>query len=58
MLQYLSELVGIRAEDGTGGIAGLNLRATKFAENHPFRAVAIVVALAAWAVYLIYLNFA
>ncbi len=55
MFDFLSHLVGIRAEDGTHGLAGLNLRMTEFAYTRPKEAFAVIVALVLVIGGLIYL---
>jgi hypothetical protein len=45
MFDFLTQLIGTRAEDGTHGLAGLNLRMTEFAYTRPKEALAIIVAL-------------
>jgi hypothetical protein len=54
MLRYISELMGTRAEDGSKGIAGLNLRMTQFAERRPVAALVIIGVLVAYVIYLIF----
>ena len=55
MFDFLSKLVGIRAEDGTHGLAGLNLRMVEFANRQPRLALGIIGILVLAIAVLIYL---
>lgn len=53
MLDFLSRLACIRADDGPDGLMGLNLRMTKFAEDWPVPALLIIGALVALVIFLV-----
>ena len=55
MLQFLTKLVNVKeeAEDGLGGLVGLNIRMTHFAESKPVAALLVLGVLVAIIIYLI-----
>jgi hypothetical protein len=54
MLQFLTKLVSVEeeAEDGPGGLVGLNMRMTHFAESNPVIALLVIGVLVACVIYL------